>query len=87
MTEFKIVVRNLDFYETITLVLLYSMILVGVWVIVSLTFYSNGNADIKWLKSGKVVAVMFGVYFLGWWAIEFIWGVLIKTYEPGGWHF
>ena len=76
----------MDFYETITLVLLYSMILVGAWIIVSLTFYSNENADIKWLKSGKLVAIMFGVYFLGWWAIEVIWGLLIKTYEPGGWH-
>ena len=54
----------MDFYETVTLALLYSMILVGVWIMVSLTFYSNGNADIKWLKSGKVVAVMFGVYFI-----------------------
>ena len=77
---------NMDFYETITLVLLYSMILVGVWIIVSLTFYSNENDDIKWLKSGTVVAIVFGVYFLGWWAIEVIWGLLIKTYEPGGWH-
>jgi len=79
MTDFKIVARKLDFYETITLVLLYSMILVGVWNIVSLTFYSNENADKKWLKSGKVVAIVFGVYFLGWWAIEVIWGLLIKT--------
>jgi hypothetical protein len=62
------------------------MILVGVWIIVSLTFYSNENDDIKWLKSGKVVAIVFGVYFLGLWAIEVIWGLLIKTYEPGGWH-
>jgi hypothetical protein len=32
-----------------------------------------------------VVILVFGVYFFGWWAIEFIWGLLIKTYEPGGW--
>ena len=75
----------MDFYETATLLLLYSMILVGVWIIVSLTFYSKENADIKWRKSGMVVILVFGVYFFGWWAIEFIWGLLIKTYEPGGW--
>jgi len=75
-----------DFYETVTLVLLYSMILVGVWVIVSHTFFSNENTGIKWLKSGKVLAIVIGVYLLGWWAIEVVWGVLIKTYEPGGWH-
>lgn len=76
----------MDFYETVTLMLLYIMILVGVWVIVSLTFYRNESAEIKWLKSGKVLAIVIGVYFLGWWAIETIWGLLIKTYEPGGWH-
>ena len=76
----------MDFYETVTLMLLYIMILVGVWVIVSLTFYSNENAEIKWLKSGKVLAIVIGVYFLGWWVIETIWVLLIKTYEPGGWH-
>ena len=74
----------MDFYETITLIIVYSLILVGVWVIISHTFYRNENADMKWRKSGKVVAIVFGGYFFAWWAIEAVWGLLIKIYEPGG---
>jgi hypothetical protein len=69
-------------------VLIYIYVPVAIWSMESFTNFPNtsiyGADEIKIRKARIVCIAVFYGLFLVWWFVEYLWEVLMKTYEPGG---